>query len=89
LIVASLLEIDVGATTRVVRDFNVFLNDVELGALLVDHVRDVAEQLVELADRLLDIADLRLALDDEGFLEVDLVLVSEAELLLLLLLLLL
>jgi len=79
----------VGATTRVVRDFNVFLNDVELGALLVDHVRDVAEQLVELADRLLDIADLRLALDDEGFLEVDLVLVSEAELLLLLLLLLL
>lgn len=78
-----------GATTRVVRDFNVFLNDVELGALLVDHVRDVAEQLVELADRLLDIADLRLALDDEGFLEVDLVLVSEAELLLLLLLLLL
>jgi hypothetical protein len=37
-------------------------------------VRHVAEQLVELRDRLLDVPDLRLALDDERLLEVDLVL---------------
>lgn len=47
-------------------------------------MRHVAEQLVELPNRLLNIAYLRLALDDEGFLEVDLVLRGETELLLLL-----
>lgn len=46
-------------------------------------MRDVAEQLVELADALLDVADLRLPLDDQGFLEINLVLVGEAGLLLL------
>jgi hypothetical protein len=40
------------------------------------HVRNIAEQLIELADRLLDVADLGFALDDERFLEVDFVLWS-------------
>ena len=66
------------------RRLNIFLDDIELGPLLMHHVCDITKQLVELADRLLDIADLGLALDDEGFLEVDLVLVCEAQLLLLL-----
>lgn len=76
-----------GAATRVVRHLYVFLDDVELGTLFVDHMCNVAEQLVELANRLLYVADLRLALDDERFLKVDLVLIGEAELLLFLLLL--
>lgn len=46
-------------------------------------MRDVAEQLVQLADTLLDVADLRLPLDDQGLLEINLVLVCEAGLLLL------
>lgn len=49
-------------------------------------MRNVSEQFIQLADRLLDVADLGLALDYEGFLEVDVVLGGEAELLLLLLL---
>jgi hypothetical protein len=45
-------------------------------------MRDIPEQFVQLADALLDISDLGLALDDQGVLEVDLVLRGEAELLL-------
>lgn len=63
---------------------DVLADDVELLALLVHHMGDVAEQLVELAHRLLDIADLGLTLDDERFLEVDLVLRRQAQLVLLL-----
>lgn len=66
------------ASRRIVRRLNILLDDIELGPLLMHHVSDITKQLVELADRLLDIADLGLALDDEGFLEVDLVLVREA-----------
>lgn len=47
------------------------------------HMRYIPEQLVQLAHRLLDIPDLGLALDDEGFLKVDLALVGENGLLLL------
>lgn len=61
-------------------------NSVELRALLVDHVRDIAEQFVELADGLLDVANLGLSLDDQLLLEVDIVLRCQAQLLLLLLL---
>jgi len=45
-------------------------------------MRDIPEQFVQLADALLDVTDLGLALDDQGVLEVDLVLRGEAELLL-------
>lgn len=49
----------------------------------------VAEQLIEFADTLLNVADLRFAFNDERFLEVDFILGGEAELFLLLQLLLL
>lgn len=45
-------------------------------------MRDVPEQLVQLAHALLDVADLGLALDDQRVLEVDLVLRGQAELVL-------
>lgn len=57
------------------RDFDVLFDNVKLRALLVYHVRHIAEQLVEFAHRLLDVADLGLALDDEGFLEINVFLV--------------
>jgi hypothetical protein len=37
-------------------------------------MRNISEQLIQLADRLFNIANLGLALDDERFLEVNLVL---------------
>jgi hypothetical protein len=70
----------------VMRDLDILFNNVQLRALLMHHVRDISEQLVQLSHALLDVADLGFALDDEGFLEVDLVLVGEAKLFLLLLL---
>jgi hypothetical protein len=60
----------------VVRNFDILFDDVQLGALRVHHMRYVAEELVQLADGLLDVADLRLTLDDELLLEVDVVLVG-------------
>jgi len=57
-------------------------NRIELLALLAHDMRDIPEQFVQLADALLDVTDLGLALDDQGVLEVDLVLRGEAELLL-------
>jgi hypothetical protein len=71
------------------RVLHIILNDIERLALLSHNVRHIAEQLIQLANALLDIADLRLALDNQRLLEVDLVLWSESQLLLLLLLLLL
>lgn len=65
---------------------DVIANNVELTALVVDHVCDISEQLVEFADGLLNVADLGLAFDDQGFLEVDFGLVCQTQLLLLLLL---
>lgn len=76
------------ALRGIVCDLDVLFDNVKLGALLVDHVCDIAEQLVELADGLLNVADLRFALNDERFLEVHVVLVGQTQLLLLLLLLL-
>ena len=70
---------------RVLRHIlHVVINGVELSALFVDNVRHVAKELVELADGLFNVADFRLALDDEGVLEIDVVLGRQAEGLLLL-----
>lgn len=66
------------------RDLYILFNDIELLSLFMYHMRHISEQLIEFADRLLDIANLRLALDDQGFLEVDLVLRCQSQLLLLL-----
>lgn len=71
------------------RDLYILLYDIELSALLMHHVSDISKQLIEFADALFDIADFGFAFDDEGFLEVDFVLVGESELELVLLLLLL
>lgn len=81
---AGRCQLDMGAARIRAHTLDVLADDVELFALLVHHMGDVAEQLVELAHRLLDIADLGLALDDERFLEVDLVLRRQAQLVLLL-----
>lgn len=70
----------VSCADHVVRDY------VEGLALLVHHVCDVAEEFVQLADRLLDVANFGFTLDNEGLLEIDLGLVCQTELLLLLLL---
>lgn len=64
-----------GAARCIVGNFDVLLDDVELGALLVHHVRHIPEELVELANRLLDVSDLGLAFDDELLLKIDIVLV--------------
>lgn len=62
-------------------------NRIELVALLAHDMCHVAEELVQLAHALLDIADLRLPLHDQRVLEVHLVLRGEPQLLLRLLLL--
>lgn len=67
-------------------DLDVLLDDVELGALFVHHVGDVTEQFVQLTDGLFNVAYFRLALDDEGLLEIDVVLGCQPQLLLFLLL---
>ena len=67
---------------------DILTDQIDLITLAVNHVRHIAEELVELANRLLDVSDLRLAFDDELFLEIDVILVGKAELFLLLLLLL-
>lgn len=46
-------------------------DNVELTALVVDHMRDIPEQLIKFAHGLFDVADFSLALNDQGFLEVD------------------
>lgn len=58
----------------ITRYSDILLDAVKLCPLLVYHMRYISEQLVELANRLLNIADLGLALDNKGFLEVHLVL---------------
>lgn len=74
------------ALRRIVRDLNILLDDVELCSLLMHHMGDITEQLIQLTHGLLDVPDFRFALDDQGFLEVDVVLIGDAELFLLLLL---
>jgi hypothetical protein len=51
-------------------------DNVELTTLVVDHVSDISEQLIEFADGLFDVANFGLALDDQGLLEVDIGLIS-------------
>lgn len=68
---------------------DIFRNNIETLSLLVDHMRNVSKQLIQLPHTLLDVADLGLALGDEGFVKVDLALVGKDGLLLLELLLLL
>lgn len=66
---------------------DILADNVKLTALLVNDVRDITEQLVQLPNALLDVADLGFPLDDKRFLEVYLALVCQAGLLLQLLLL--
>jgi hypothetical protein len=75
------------ALTRIMRRLHILLDYIQLRSLLMYHVRHISKQFIEFANTLLDVTDLGFALDDEGFLEVDFVLVGEAELFLLLLLL--
>jgi hypothetical protein len=86
LVVTRLLEVDMGTPRRVVCNLHVLFDDIELRSLLMHHMRNIAEQLVELAHALLDIPDLGLALDDHVLLKVDLFLVRQPQLFLLLLL---
>jgi hypothetical protein len=72
--------------SRVVADIlHVIRNGSKLLALLIDDLRDLSEEHVQVADTLLDIADLLLALNDKGLLEVNLVLLRKLRNLLLLL----
>lgn len=64
-------------------------DDIQRLALLVYHVGDISEELVEFADGLLDVADFGFTFDNERFLEVDFGLIGQAELFLFLQLLLL
>jgi hypothetical protein len=54
--------------------FNMVCHQIQRLSLLVHHMRHVAEQLIELRDRLFNVPDLRFTLDDQRFLEVDLIL---------------
>lgn len=72
--------------SRVVADIlHVICNGSKLLALLIDDLRDLSEEHVQVADTLLDIANLLLALNDKGLLEVNLVLLRKLRNLLLLL----
>jgi hypothetical protein len=77
-------ELAVGLSGILHRIGDVVLNMIKLVALLAHNVRHVPEELVELADALLNVPDLVLALNDERLLEVDLVLVRKAQLFLIL-----
>lgn len=55
---------------------DIIRDNVKLTALVVDHMRDIPEQLVKFAHGLFYVADLSLALDDQGFLEVNIGLVG-------------
>ena len=63
---------------------HVATNRVELAPLLVHNVRHVPEELVQLADALLNVPNLRFPLHDQRLLEIDFVLRGETELVLLL-----
>lgn len=65
---------DVGLPSIGVNVFHVVGNVIQLLPLLVDNLCDLSEQHVEIANTLLNIANLFLALDDERLLEVHLVL---------------
>jgi hypothetical protein len=52
------------ASRRIMRHLNILRDDIKLFALLVDHMRNVSEQFVQLSNALLDNPDLGLALND-------------------------
>ena len=87
LISAGTAELDVGTPSVLCHTFDVLADNIQLPALLTDDVSDIPEQLVQLADTLLDVADLVFAFDDKRLLEVHVVLVRKSRLLQLLLLL--
>lgn len=75
LISCCLTVLDFGLPGVVAHVLHVVGNRVELFALFADNLRHLSEEHVQIADALLDVADLLFALDDESLLEVDLVLV--------------
>jgi len=85
---ARLAQLDVGTPCFICHVLDVLGDEVQLASLLMHDMRDIPEQLVQLAHALLDVSYLSLALDDQRLLEVDLILVCESRLLELLLLLL-
>ncbi|KAH0357840.1 t-SNARE, partial [Aureobasidium melanogenum] len=87
LVSAGGTQLAVGTLSVVSGTRDIIANDVELTALVVDHMSDISEQFVELAHGLLDVTNLGLALDNQGLLEVDLRLICQTQLFLLLLLL--
>lgn len=87
LILCGLSVLDVRLPCVLTCVLDVVLNSVERLALFTHNLCHLSEQNVEVAHTLLNIANLLLALDDKGLLEIDLVLVSQLGLLNLLLLL--
>lgn len=72
-----------------VRPLHIIRNTRQLLALLSDDLRDLLKEHIQIPHTLLNVADLLLALSNQGILEVDLVLRGQSEFLLELLLLLL
>jgi hypothetical protein len=87
LISAGTAQLGICPAGVLVNVLDVFTDDIELAALLLDNVRDIAEQLVQFTHALFNVADLSLPLDDQGLLEIDLALVCQTRLLFQLLLL--
>ena len=56
------------------RIFHVLLDDIELFSLLAHNVRNVPEEFIQFSDALLDVPDLGLSFDDQGFLKINLIL---------------
>lgn len=75
-----------GTLRGIVCDLDVLLDDVKLLSLLVNHMGDISKELIELADRLLDVANFRLSFNDQGLLKIDFILRGQPQLVLLLLL---
>lgn len=88
LVPGSLGQLNHGAAGIISGDLYVVCDGVELLPLLAHDLRYLAEEHVEVANALLDVADLFLSFDNERLLEVDLVLRGKTRELLLLLLLL-
>ena len=68
---------------------HIILNNIQTLALLSHDMRHIPKQFIELTNALLDVAYLGFAFNNQGFLEINLVLGRESDLFLLLLLLLL
>ena len=83
LVAGGAAELVVGAAGVVAHVGGVVLDGLQLLALLRNDLGDLLEEHVEVAHALLDLADLLLALSDEGLLEIDLVLGNNMDLFLL------